>query len=190
MGRIYCVVTGVLLVAVVCASSAHAESGTFGIEAGIAASTIIPAGTGESIATRPGAVVGFYAVIPILKSLSFVPEIVYVQKHSRRTVGATATDLRLDYVELPLLAKMPLFWGVYITEGVSLGFPVEMHGLAPNLVNTTSPDVAIVLGGGYDVARKIAVEFRYDGGLRRVNTIPEAPVQRTRAYMAIAKLHF
>jgi hypothetical protein len=189
MARIYRLATGVLLF-VVCASSAHAESGTFGIEAGVAASTLTPTGTGESIATRTGAVVGFYAVFPILKSLSFVPEIVYVQKHSQRTVGTIGTDLRLDYVELPLLAKMPLFWGMYITEGVALGFPVDTHGVAPNLVYITSPDVSIVLGGGYDIAKKFAVEFRYDGGLRRVNTIPEAPVQRTRTYMAIAKLHF
>jgi|SRR5947207_7706406 len=176
--------------AVLLAASVHAETGTFGIEAGLAGSTVVPSGAGESIAMGPGAVVGFYAVIPILKSLSFVPEVLYVQKYSRRTAGSIATDLHLEYVELPLLAKMPLFRGTYIAEGVSLGFPVEMHGLAPNLVQITSPDVAIVIGGGYDLAKKLALEFRYEAGLRRVSTAPAAPVQRTRAYVALAKLHF
>src|SRR4051812_15017692 len=113
------------------AGSVHAENGTFGIEAGVAGSTLVSPDAAESITMRTGAVFGFYAVIPILKSLSFVPEVVYVQKHSSRTVGSVKTDLQLDYVELPLLAKMPLFRGTYIIEGVSLGFPVEMHGLAP-----------------------------------------------------------
>jgi hypothetical protein len=190
MTRIYRITIGLLLIGIVSATSAHAESGTFGIEAGVAASSLGPASTSESIATRPGAIVGFYAVFPILKWVSFVPEILYVQKHSRRTAGSTMTDLVLDYVELPLLAKMPLFRGVSMTEGVALGFPVEMHGVAPNLVQITSPDVSVVIGAAYDVTKTFAVEFRYDGGLRRASTVPEAPVQRTRAFMAIAKLHF
>jgi hypothetical protein len=180
---------GLLLVAL-SASSARAEGRTFGIEAGADAATLSPPGAGETLTMRPGMVIGFYTVIPILKSVSFVPELLYVQKYTQRTVGSTSTDLQIDYVELPLLAKMPLFWGTYITEGVSLGFPVQMRGgPAPNLAQITSPDVAVVIGGGYNIRKKLAIEFRYDGGLRRVVTLDTAPVQRTRAYMVLAKLH-
>lgn len=180
---------GLFLVAL-SASPARAESGTFGIAAGADAATLSPPAPGETLTMRPGLVIGVYAVIPILKSVSFVPELLYVQKYTRRTIDSTSTDLRIEYLELPLLAKMPLFWGTYITEGVSLGFPVQMRGgPAPNLAQITSPDVAIVIGGGYDIRKKLAIEFRYDGGLRRVVALDTAPVQRTRAYMVIAKLH-
>ena len=137
-----------------------------------------------------GLVIGLYAVIPILKSVSFLPELLYVQKYSHATVDSARTDLRIQYVELPLLVKMPLIWGIYFTEGVALGFPVQQRGLAPSLAQITSPDVSIVIGGGYNLTKKLAIEFRYDSGLRRVSTVPDALVQRERAYMAIGKLHF
>jgi len=126
-----------LLFVALSAGSVRAESGTFGIAAGVTGATLSPPDTGESITMAPGLAIGFHAVIPILKSLSFEPELMYVQKYSRRTTGSTMTDLQIEYVELPLLAKMPLFWGIYMTEGVSLGFPVEMHGVAPNLSQIT-----------------------------------------------------
>jgi hypothetical protein len=176
------------------AASVRAESGTFGIVAGATAASYGPADTGESITMSPGLAIGFYAVIPILKSVSFVPELLYVQRYSRRTVGSTTTDVRIEYVELPLLAKMPLFWGTYITEGVVLGFPVQMQGIppsvAPNLAQLTSPDLSIVLGGGHALGKHMAIELRYDSGLRQISTVPTAPPQRPKVYMALAKLHF
>ena len=57
-----------------------------GIEAGISASSLGPAAEGETIQTSAGATVGFYAVIPILKSVSFVSELLYVQRYSTRTL--------------------------------------------------------------------------------------------------------
>ena len=101
--------------------------------------------------------------------------------------------MRLKQV-LRSLAKMPLFWGMYMTEGVVLGFPVQMKGIppsiAPNLAQLTSPDLAIVLGGGHALGKHMAIEFRYDSGLRQISTVPTAPPQRAKVYMALAKLHF
>jgi hypothetical protein len=172
------------------ASVVHAEDATVGIAVGATASQLTPPDTGQTIASSPGLAIGLYAVIPILKSVSFLPELVYVQKYSRSTIGSTTRDLQIEYIELPLLAKMPFLGGTYFTEGVALGFPVQQRGVAPNLSQITSPDVAIVIGGGYNLQSKLAVEIRYDAGLRRVSTVSTTPIQRTRAYMAIAKLHF
>jgi len=179
-----------LLSVLLSASAIHAEDFTMGIAAGATLSLYTPPDTGQTISSSPGLAIGFYAVIPILKSVSFLPELLYVQKYAHSTIGSAGRDLQIEYVELPLLVKMPLFWGTYFTEGVALGFPVQQRGVAPNLSQITSPDVAVVIGGGYNVASKLAIEFRYDAGLRRVNTLPTAPVQRERAYMAIVKLHF
>ena len=170
------------------ASQVRAESSTFGVEAGVTASRFSPDSPGESISMSSGAMVGLYAVAPIIKAVSFVPEVVYVQKYASRT-GTTSADAKIEYIEIPLLAKLPFLWGTYFAEGVALGFPLSVKGFSQNLSNTTSPDVAIVIGGGVDI-HKLALEFRYDGGLRQINSIAGAPVQRTRSFIFLAKLHF
>src|SRR6185295_13227345 len=68
-----------------CAASARAEDGTFGVAVGATASMFPPPDTGETIKLAPGLVIGFYGVIPILKSVSIMPELLYVQKYSERT---------------------------------------------------------------------------------------------------------
>jgi hypothetical protein len=171
------------------APSAQAEDGTFGIAAGATASMFPPPGPGETIRLDAGFAIGFYGVIPILKSVSLMPELLYVQKYSERT-APTRANLRVKYIELPILAKMPFVWGTYFAEGISFGFPVENSGLAPNLSRVTSPDVAVVIGGGYNLKKYLAVEFRYEGSLRQVNNTPDSFGQRGRSYMAIAKLPF
>src|SRR5205085_1502425 len=64
-----------LFLAALFATSARAETATFGIEAGAAASSLGPAADGQSIQTGAGVALGLYAVFPILKSVSFVPEL-------------------------------------------------------------------------------------------------------------------
>jgi hypothetical protein len=109
------------------APSAQAEDGTFGIAAGATASMYPPPGSGETIALAPGFAIGFYGVIPILKSVSIMPELLYVQKYSERT-APTRANLRVQYVELPILAKMTFVRGTYFAEGISLGFPLKTAG--------------------------------------------------------------
>lgn len=176
-----------LFVACLWTSPARAEDAAFGVAAGATMSMFPPPDTGETVKLSPGMTIGFYGVIPILKSVSLMPELVYVQKYSERT-APTSAKLRVQYVELPLLAKLPLFWGIYIAEGIALGFPLENSGLAPNLASVRSPDVAMVIGGGYSLKKSLAVEFRYETSLRQVSTAPDALAQRGRSYMAIAKV--
>ena len=169
------------------AAPALAENAAFGVEAGVTASRFSPNNPGESISLNPGALVGIFAVVPILKSVSFMPELVYVQKYAARS-GTTLGSAKIEYVEVPLLAKMPFLWGTYFAEGIALGFPVNARGFAQNLSQTTSPDVSVVIGGGKDIG-KFAIEFRYDGGVRQVSTRTNDSVQRTRSFMLFVRLH-
>jgi len=184
-----CRIGACLIVMCLSASAARAADGTFGIAAGATASMFPPPDTGETIELAGGMLIGFYAVIPMSKSISLMPELLYVQKYSSRT-APTSTPLRVQYVELPLLVKMPFLWGTYFAEGVAFGWPVENSGFAPSLAQITSPDVSIVIGGGYNVTKTLALEIRYDTSMRQVSTVPAAPAQRGRSYLAIAKLHF
>jgi len=164
---------------------AFAEDFAVGAEAGVTASRFSPSSAGESITLGPGVIAGFYAIVPIRKSLSLMPELVYVQKYSSRAGGG---DVRIEYVEIPLLVKMPVFRRAYISEGVGFGFPVNAWGFGQGLSLTTSPDAAIVIGGGYDF-RRLAIEFRYEGGLRHLSRVASAPIQRSRSFTLMVKIH-
>jgi hypothetical protein len=166
-------------------ASAFSESPTAGVELGVAASRFSPNNTGESITIGHGTIAGFYAVVPIRPSISLVAELVYYQKYSTRSTGAAA---EVEYVGIPLLAKMPFLWHTYFIEGVAFNYPVNVRGFAQDLSRTTSPDVGVVIGGGYDI-NKLAIEFRYDGGLRRISTVETAPIQRSRSFALIFKVH-
>ena len=171
------------------AAPALAENATVGVEAGVTASRFSPSPDGESVTLGGGAIAGFYVVVPILKSVSFVPELVYVQRYASRTTAAGAGSEKIEYVQIPLLAKMPFYFHTYISEGVTVSFPVHVVGASQSLSQTTSPDIGIVIGGGTDLG-KFAIEFRYDGGVRRVSTRDTDPIQRTRSFMLLVKLHF
>ena len=173
---------------VLIATSAHAENPTAGVLGGVTASRFSPGGSDGSITLGPGGVAGLYAVLPITKSISLMPELEWVGKYASRT-GSTLGDARIDYVELPILVKMPFYWGTYFAEGIGLGWPMGVGGFAQHLSDTTSPDFSIIIGGGHGLGHHGAIEFRYDGGVRRVSTRDTDPIQRTRSFMLMLKFH-
>lgn len=171
---------------------------TGGVLAGAGVSKVSPAGPNQSVDTNPSFLVGAYAVFPLTKTISFMPEVVYTRKGGQLSTQAgstnVVTDLNLDYIEIPLLAKMGLFKSIYMTEGVALGFPIRAQiqpatGSATDVKSqVTSPDVATVLGGGVPIGRRAGIEFRYTGGIRRINTTTGAAVQRNRSYVGIVRV--
>ncbi len=94
--------------------------------------------------------------IPWKRAISFQLEAVYAQKHSSAQVGSTTSNLKLDYIEVPFLVKMPMFKGIYMLEGVGLAFPVRAQVETGSTTldtksNTTSPDVTLVIAGGHQL---------------------------------------
>lgn len=176
---------------------ALAQRPTGGVEVGGGVSKVSPPGTAQSVSVSPGVLAGVYAVFPVLKTMSFQPEVIYSRKGSELStaVGATTqgVNLNLDYLEVPLLARMAMFKGIYMTEGIALGFPARAEVNSASGATTdvksqvTSPDVGIVIGGGVSI-QKAAVEFRYTGGVRRVNTTAGTAVQRNRSYVSLVRV--
>ena len=135
---------------------------------------------------------GAYVIIPWLNSVAIQPELTYVQKRSH---SSSTTDVRLDYIEVPVLARMRVFKGIYATEGVAFGFPVKAEVVASSGATAdiksqiTSPDVSIVIGGGGSIGI-FGIEIRYEGGFRQIDTTSTATVQRTRNFMLLGRMHF
>jgi hypothetical protein len=186
---------GVILVFVLwTARLAHAQqpSVTAGVEVGVNTSRISPDVGDESISRGFGLFVGGYVLIPAFQSVGIQLEGIYTQK---RTHLGNSQDLVLDYLEVPVLAKLPLFKGLYIVHGLAFDFPVSAH-LEPTASaaidiksQVTSPDVGLVIGVAYPVDR-VHIEGRFEGGFRSVYSTADAPTQRSRTFTFLVRFPF
>jgi hypothetical protein len=178
-------------------ASAATDKPTAGVEAGVSFSRVSPDAADETVTRRAGALVGVYVLLPraITKTIGLQVEAIYNQKDSRLALPSGTVDQKLEYVALPVLAKLPLFKGFYMLEGVSFDLPVKAtlrpaSGSAQNITNQiTSPDVALVIGGGRPI-RRAAIEFRYEGGFKVVGKAGAEAAQRNRSLSGLLRVHF
>ena len=168
---------------------AQQQAVSAGVEVGVNESRISPDLTGQSISRGPGLFVGGYVLIPAFPVVGIQIEGVYSQK---KTHLSSAQDLELDYFEVPVLAKLSLFKGIYMLEGVAFDFPMSAHleptaGAQTDIKSqVTSPDVGLVIAVAYPIER-VHIEGRYEGGFRSVSSTAGAPVQRNRAFTFLAR---
>ncbi len=157
-----------LLVVLALSLSAFAAEGSkmpmaFGIKAGLSLGNA----TGDSLTTATGAsksmLAGFLAgavfCFEPTKGLGIQPEIFYVQKGVKLTLGGAEDKLKVDYLEVPVLVKwLPqmkdskiqptIFAGPYL--GILLSSKAESAGGASvdEKDNTNSTDFGITGGAG------------------------------------------
>jgi hypothetical protein len=168
---------------------AQQQAVSAGVEVGVNESRISPDLSGQSISRGPGVYVGGYVLIPAFPVVGIQIEGVYSQK---KTHLSSAQDLELDYFEVPVLAKLSLFKGLYMLEGVAFDFPVSAHLEPTNGAQTdiksqvTNPDVGLVIAVAYPIDR-VHVEGRYEGGFRSVNSTVGAAGQRSRTFTLLAR---
>ena len=171
---------------------ALAQAPAVGLEGGMSMSRVSPDAAGQSISRGPGLLAGAYVLVPVFKTVGIQLEAVYAQKNSHLT---STTDLKLDYIEVPILAKLKLIKSAYMLEGVALGFPVRARiqpstGAETDIKSqVTSPDVAIVIGGGVPI-QNFAIEGRYEGGFSNFSNVADAAAQRNRSLSLLVRVHF
>jgi outer membrane protein with beta-barrel domain len=187
IGRLF--TAGVFLMGL-SAAPALAQGPTGGFEIGASLSRVSPDAAGQSITRAPSLLAGVYVLLPLFTMVGVQTELVYAQKYTHLT---GTTDLRLDYVEIPILAKLRLIRSAYMLEGLAAGFPVrarvrQASGAEQDIKSdVTSPDVGLVIGGGVPI-RKLAIEGRYEGGFRNFNRAAGAAPQRNRSFSLILRL--
>ena len=170
--------------------SALAQGTTAGMEVGLSMSRVSPDAAGQSISRGPGVLAGAWVAFQPWAPVGIQLEAVYAQKHSHLT---SSSDLKLDYLEIPILAKLKLFKSIYMLEGVALGFPVSGKVTTGSSdvdikSNLASPDIGMIIAGGVPVAPKVSLEFRYEGGFRKIFDSTNAAIQRNRSLSGIARI--
>jgi len=163
-----------------------------GVEAGATLARVSPDAAGQSVSMSAGFLAGAYVDIPFITLAGIHIEGLYVQKNSSLGSGA---DLKLDYIEIPVLAKLKLFKGIYMLEGIGIGIPVRARvqpssGAERDISSQlTNPDIGLIVAGDVPVSGRAAIELRYDGGFRNVNATAGA-TQRNRSWSLVARVQF
>jgi Outer membrane protein beta-barrel domain len=182
-----------LVFAAAAALPAHAQqpaaSPTGGFEIGYNFSHITPEQPGQDVSTLPGLFIGGYILFPAWTAVGIQAEVVYEQKGSNLS---SSQAVKVDYLEMPVLAKQNVFKSVYLLEGVGFAFPVSAKYSAMGQADTdvkgttTSPDVSLIIAGGVPLHR-VDLELRYDAGFRTISSATAAPVERNRSWTVLGR---
>lgn len=135
---------------------------SFGIKAGLNIATVTHVDNSKTLTGFQGGVFGEFM---ISNKFAIQPEILY----SGQGVKSGGMDLKLDYINIPVLAKYYLADSFSLELGPQIGFLVsaDLEGEdVKDLFKTT--DVAIDFGANYDFTPNFMLGIRYDLGLLRL----------------------
>lgn len=175
------VATVALLVAVLGMASPAAAQASFGVRVGANfANLSFDPDDEDDTSTRTGLNVGAFATFPINPRFAFQPEVLYSQQGSKASEGDFEATLKLDYVNVPLLAKINLSSGqnpVSLLVGPQIGFltgaKIEAEGEELDLEEVTeSTDWGLVVGMSATMGNFV-LDGRYTWGLSNINADPE-----------------
>jgi hypothetical protein len=171
-------------------SPAFAQGVNAGVEAGLSMSRVSPDLPGQTITRGPGLLAGAWISFQPWVPVGIEIELVYAQKRSHLS---SSSDLKLDYLEVPILAKLKLFRSIYMLEGIAFDFPLSAKvsgsgGDTDIKSSITSPDIGMIIAGGIPLSRHVSVEFRYEGGFKNFSSAADAPAQRNRSLTGIVRI--
>lgn len=144
----------------------------YGVKGGANLSTIV----GDDVQyahTRVGLHTGIFAGFPVTTRFVIQSEIVYSAQGARFKVpGWVDQTTRLNYLNIPLLAKYSTGSGVYGITGPQIGFRLSAKSVQDDSKNDLKEyykptDFSWAFGLGYKTSCPIGFDFRYNLGISR-----------------------
>ncbi len=132
--------------------------------------------------------IGAFAEIPLSERFSIQPEVLYSGQGfdliSRE--GADDTEVQLDYINVPVMAKVYLIEGLYAEAGPQIGFNVKNEiDSDPDDVGSGSTeldgdlfndiDFSVGVGAGYRFNNGLFLNARYNFGLTDIVNNEDIP---------------
>ena len=153
-----------------------------GIKAGLNVATV----TGDvpdDVESRAGFHAGIVAEFKVAPNFSIQPELLYSQQGFKYDLAEdgfiVATTLKLDYLNLPVLAKYYVIEGFSIEAGPQFGYRLssklkyEASGIGNYEADfedeTNEVDFSLVGGLAYDLPIGLFFQARYTAGLSKIN---------------------
>ncbi len=158
------------------AQNLNTEALQLGVRAGLNMSTLngdMPAGVDTKSLT--GFHVGLFTEIPVAPRFSIQPEVIYSEQgttfeSSISGVNAEA-DIKTQYVNVPILAKVYVAEGFNIQAGPQIGFltgaELQSSGIDDIDIkdDMKGTDFGLLLGAGYKLPMGLTIDARYNLGL-------------------------
>jgi hypothetical protein len=126
---------------------------------------------------------GLFAGIRVTPNFLIQPEVLYTQKGARYEAAGEEAEIKLDYVEVPVLLKGRFGSGGVkpsVFVGPAVAFKVsgktEFQGEEEDVEDVKSADFGIVFGAGLDLAvgsGAFTIDARYTLGLTTIADSPD-----------------
>jgi len=155
--------------------SANAQDFTFGVKGGVNMASVggnAYAGFGAlgSVGSKVSFHVGALVEIPISEKMAVQPELLYSSQGSKWGFNTVGNNLKLDYVNLPVMVKYYVIEGLSAEAGPLAGFLLSTNA---NKEDFKSLDIAIGIGASYKIMGNLLVGLRYNKGIMNINNDPD-----------------
>lgn len=145
-------------------SSSEVFSQSFGIRAGANLSTA-SRGIFPEVRNNNGYYAGIYREVGIIPSLLFVqPEVQF----SKQGFSTSTSDIDLNYIQVPILAKLYLLKIISIETGPQFGFKVSDKISGPLNPDFRDFDSAWAVGMSLNLPFGLSINGRYIGSFKEV----------------------
>lgn len=187
------VLTLILAIATVAPATAQMS---YGVKAGVNYADVSFDGDVAS-SGRVGLLAGGFATIPLFGWLAVQPEVIYTVKGTAVDVADIKSDLIVNYVEVPLLARISIRRKIYVAVGPSMAFRVRARSRTAFGGSTEeidlkedveSFDLGVVGAAGIDLGRWV-FDGRYTHGLSDIDASDDAKM-RNRVLSVSAGIRF
>ena len=123
-----------------------------------------------SLGARTSFHLGALVEIPLSEKFAVQPEILYSSEGSDWSFGNVDSDIKLDYIRVPVLAKYYIIEGLSAELGPSFGVLVSADDSGPGDAKDRykSFDAAIAVGASYRLDMGVFFSLRYNKGLLNV----------------------
>lgn len=124
-----------------------------------------------SLGSRTSFHIGGLVEIPVMGKFSVQPELLYSSEGSDWSFGSSDSNLKLDYLRLPVLAKYYIIKGLTGEAGPVFGFLATAKNDDGDDIKDQfkSFDAAFAIGASYRLDMGVFFSLRYNKGLLNVN---------------------
>jgi Outer membrane protein beta-barrel domain len=145
---------------------------------------------------RTGLVVGLYGVVPVNDIFAFQPEVLFSQQGAKAEEGGNEATLKLDYVQIPALARIrlgrtsPAFLLVGPTFGFNTRAESEFDDETEDIdEDVKGSDVGLVTGVAINAGLAV-IDARYTWGLMNINDATDFGNVKNRVFSFSVGLRF
>lgn len=159
----------VLLVAAIAVfgfTQVQAQELSYGPKAGINVASLGGDTNFAGLDSRVSFHIGGFVEIPLMGKFSLQPELLYSSQGTSWNFAGANEDLKLDYINVPVMGKYNIVAGLSGELGPVFGFLVSAESGSEDVKDSFSTfDAAVAIGASYKLDMGVFFGLRYNAGL-------------------------